>query len=136
MTRKTQRVSVERIKSADYKKVAQNFYKGAELAGEYEYWNVCGVLIVHAAIAFGDAVTIKYGGVKSKGENHHSLVQLLDELITPSAEKKNALAHLSKIIDHKNAVSYSGDVYEEKDIRQLWKNFDRFRLWAEKLLNA
>jgi len=134
MTRKTQRVPVERVKFADYKKVAHNFYKGAELAGEYEYWNACGVLIVHAAIAFGDAMTIRYGGVKSKGEDHHNLVQLIGELIVPSTEKKSALLQLSKIIDHKNAVSYSGDVYEEKDIKQMWKNFDRFRLWAEKLL--
>lgn len=136
MTRKTQRVAVEKGKSAGYKKVAQNFYEGAVLAGDYEYWNACGVLIVHAAIAFGDAVTIKYGGVKSKGEDHHSVVQLLDELIATSPEKKNALLHLSKIIDHKNALSYSGDVYDAKDIRQLWKNFDRFKHWAEKLLNA
>ncbi len=136
MTKKTTKISVEKVKSVNYRKVAENFLSGAELAGEYEYWNACGVLIVHAAIAYGDAVTIKYGGVKSRGEDHHNLVQLIDELINPSPEKKNALLHLSKIIDHKTAVSYSGDVYEEKDIRQMWKNFTRFRLWTDKLLKT
>jgi hypothetical protein len=134
MVRKAQKLTIDRAKAANYKIVAENFYDGALAAVEYEYWNAAGVLIVHSAIAYGDAVTIKFGGVKSKGENHQALVNLLESLIPDSSAKKKALLQLYKIIDHKNAVSYSGDIYERADIDQLWKYLDRFRAWAEQLL--
>src|SRR5664280_2208829 len=112
MVRQAQKLTINRAKAANYKSVAENFYEGAKVAADYEYWNAAGVLIVHSAIAYGDAVTIKFGGVKSKGENHQALVNLLDSLIPDSSAKKKALLQLSKIIDHKNAVSYSGAIYE------------------------
>ncbi|MDR3611848.1 MAG: hypothetical protein P4L27_14860 [Ignavibacteriaceae bacterium] len=133
MVRKAQKLTIDRAKAINYKIVAENFYDGALAAVEYEYWNAAGVLIVHSAIAYGDAVTIKFGGVKSKGENHQALVNLLESLIPDSSAKKKALLQLYKIIDYKNAVSYSGDIYERADIDQLWKYLDRFRL-AEQLL--
>ncbi len=114
--------------------MADNFYQGAEVAAEYEYWNAAGVLIVHAAIAYGDAVTIKYGGVKSRGDDHQELVNLLDKIVAHSAQKKNGLNQLSKIIAHKNAVSYMGDLYERKDITQLKKHIERFKSWVKTLL--
>jgi hypothetical protein len=134
MVKQAQKLPVEKAKAANYQIVAENFYNGALAAAEYEYWNAAGVLIVHSAIAFGDAATIKFGGVKSKGENHQALVNLLDSLIPDSPAKKKALLQLTKIIDHKNAVSYSGAIYERADIDQLWKHLDRFRLWAEQIL--
>ena len=115
-------------------KVAESFYGGAEVAREFEYWNAAGVLIVHAAIAFADAVSIKLGGVKSRGEDHHDTIALLEELVAPGQEKKKALLQLRRIIDHKNAVSYSGNVYEKADIEQLWRQVNRFKEWANDVL--
>jgi hypothetical protein len=134
MVRQAQKLTINRAKAANYKSVAENFYEGAKVAADYEYWNAAGVLIVHSAIAYGDAVTIKLGGVKSKGDNHQALVNLLDSIIPVSSDKNKALLQLSKIIDHKNAVSYSGDIYTRGDIDQLWKYLNRFRTWAEKIL--
>ena len=110
--------------------MAESFYRGAELAREFEYWNASGVLIVHAAIALADAIAIRLAGVKSRGEDHHETIALLEEVVAPGAEKKKALQHLRRIIDHKNAVSYSGEIYERTDIEQLWKQVARFRKWA------
>ena len=134
MAKGSRRVTVDRNKSLDYVAVANNFYEGAEIAAEYEYWNAAGVLIVHAAIAYGDAVTIKYGGVKSRGEDHQNLVNLLDEIVAHSAKKTSGLTQLSKIIAHKNQVSYMGDIYERKDIAQLKKHIDRFKNWVKTIL--
>ncbi|HET54430.1 MAG TPA: HEPN domain-containing protein [Ignavibacteria bacterium] len=130
MPRGAKTVTVEKSKASNYKTVADNFYKGAETAAEHEYWNAAGVLIVHAAIAYGDAVTIKYGGVKSKGEDHQQLVNLIEEKVAYSEERKKALLQLNKIIAHKNSVSYSGDIYGQKDIEKLKKHIDRFRSWV------
>jgi hypothetical protein len=130
MARKTIQKKVDRAKSSNYKIVANNFFNGAEVAREYEYWNAAGVLIVHAAIAYADSVTIKLGGVKSQGEDHYDTISLLDEFVAPNPDKKNALNQLKKIIDHKTSVSYSGDIYEKEDVDRLWKLLERFRNWA------
>lgn len=135
MTKRTIRKTFDKIKFLDYKKVAENFCSGALLAKDYEYWNAAGVLFVHASIAYADAITIKVGGVKCQGEDHLQVIKLLKELLASSGENNKALVHLEKIIVHKTAVSYSGDVYGEKDIENIWKNFDRFRSWAITQLN-
>ncbi len=134
MPKKSIRKNIDRAKSSNYRTVADNFYHGADVAKEYEYWNAAGVLIVHAAIAFADAVTIKIGGVKSQGENHYDTVALIDELVTPSADKQKALNQLRKIIAHKTSVSYSGDIYSKKDVDRLWVLLERFRKWAVMVL--
>jgi hypothetical protein len=134
MSRKTVRTKVDRVKWIDYKKVAESFFGGADVAIEYEYWNAAGVLIVHSAIAYADSISIKLSGVKSQGEDHNQTVTLLKELLEATDENKKAFTHLEKIITHKTSVSYSGDVYDKKDVESLWKNFERFKRWAESLL--
>lgn len=134
MVKKYKTSQTERNKYLDYKAVAVNFQDGAKVASEFEYWNAAGVLIVHSAIAFGDAITIKFGKVKSRGEDHQNLVNLINALVAETNEKRNALINLSKIIDHKNLVSYGGDVYTRKDIDKLWKYLTRFISWVKPLL--
>jgi hypothetical protein len=134
MVRKSIRISVERTKAANYKIVAENFYEGAKEASDYEYWNAAGVLIVHAAIAYADAVIIRFAGVKSKGEDHHEVITLLEEIFPSNDEREKSLKQLDAIIQQKNIVSYSGEVYNQKDIEQLRKHLERFKSWAIALL--
>lgn len=136
MARKNVRKEVDKVKSTDYLKVAESFAGGAEVARSFEYWNAAGVLIVHSAIAYADAVCIKYGGVKSQGEDHNQVVTLLKELLSAGDDNKKAYIQLEKIIAHKTSVSYSGDVYDEKDVDNLWKNFERFKRWVERILRS
>lgn len=132
MTKKSSAVEVDKSKYRDYKSVADNFYNGAEIAYEFQYYNAAGVLIVHAAIAYSDAITIKRQGIKNRGDDHRELITLLQRVIGKEPENKAALNKLSKIIEQKNLVSYSGNIYEKKDIEGLRKLIDRFKAWAEK----
>jgi len=132
MVKKTNVVSVEKHKYHDYKVVADNFYHGADVAYEYEYYNAAGVLIVHAAIAYSDAITIKLHGIKSHGDDHQELVSLLKNVTGNLPENRYAIQKLSKIIEHKNLVSYDGNIYEKKDINLMRKLIDRYKSWAEK----
>jgi len=50
----------------------------------------------------------------------------------PSEAKKNALHQLERLIAHKTSVSYSGEIYDDKDIEKLLKNLERFKAWIEK----
>ncbi len=134
MTSRSPRKKIDSSRYIGFKEVAKNFYEGAKVASEYSYYNAAGVLIVHSAIAYSDAISIKNGEVKIQGDNHYEIISLLDDLISHSADKKKALTQLKNIIDHKNKVSYSGDVYHKKDIDQLWKHFERYKTWVDVLL--
>ncbi|MBI2119450.1 MAG: hypothetical protein HYT97_07490 [Elusimicrobia bacterium] len=126
----SKRVSISRSKYHDYAKVADNFFSGSDCAREFEYWNAAGVLIVHAAIAYTDAITIKVGGVKSQGEDHMAVIDLLREVVALDEHGQRALNHLIRMIEQKNLVSYSGEIYTRTDIEKLWKQLERYRDWA------
>ncbi len=134
MVRKSNRVEISRSEFKKFIDVARNFSEGGQVAYEFEYYNAAGVLIVHAAIALADSLTIKSGGVKCKGENHYEVLNLIKEKFPDDAERKIALNHLEAIISHKNSVSYSGDLYTKKDLEKLFNHFHRFSIWANKIL--
>ena len=134
--RRHRRVSVAKSRKSDYIRVAENFYKGAEVAKEFDYYNAAGVLIVHAAIAYTDALTIKFGGVKSKGEDHMAAVDLLQQVVALDEQGKAGTRHLEKIINEKNRVSYEGEVYTKKDVDNLWKHLLRYQAWALSMLES
>lgn len=135
MTREAKKVSVDKNQFIQYKKIADNFYSGALSEKEAARWNACGVLLIHSAIAYADSITIKFGGLKSRSENHQDVVRLLDTLLPRSENKTSALNQLERLLAHKTNVSYSGEVYDHKDIDKLLKHLERFKEWVEKQLD-
>lgn len=131
---KTSRIKVDKNKSSDYTSVADNFTEGAELAKEFGYWNAAGVLIVHAAIAYTDAITIKVAGVKSRGEDHAQAARLMEEVVALDEDGRKALNKLRRLIEEKNLVSYSGEIYQKNDIERMWKLLERYKNWAVEML--
>ena len=125
---------IDNTKYFDFIKVAENFKNGAELAIEFGYHNAAGVLIVHSAIALADSITIKYSSSKIKGDSYYDIIALLKNVLPPKLMNDSAIDHLKKIIDQKNSVSYSGDIYHKSDIIKLNKHFMRFSGWANSIL--
>ena len=132
--RLSKRLSVPRSKYHDYIQVADNFYAGAEAAKAFDYWNAAGLLIVNAAIAYTDAITIKVGGVKSQGEDHMSAVYLVRKVVLLDKSGETALNHLWRMIQEKNIVSYHGEIYTRQDVDSLWKHLERYKTWALAIL--
>lgn len=126
--------NIEKNQFKNFEIVSADFRNGAIKAAELEYFNAAGVLIVHAAIALADAITIKIQGIKAKGDNHDVVVDLLKNTLPPSEEKKKALYNLERIIEQKNKVSYMGVIYNKKDFSVLLKYFERFQNWAVKFM--
>ncbi len=135
MVKKSKRKQVDKVMFAKFLQVSKNFEEGAQVADEFEYYNAAGVLIIHAAIALGDALTIKAGGVKCIGENHYEIISLIKDFIPGDEKRTKALNQLEAIISHKNSISYSGDIYTKQDLDKLTKNFTRFSEWANAILN-
>ena len=114
--------------------MAEHFYSAAGDSMELEYFTAAGVLIVHSAIAYTDALCIKLSGVKSIGENHEDAVALVESAVGDTGEKSKALNQLRRIIEEKTKVSYLGDLYTSSQTKEMWKRLERFRKWALEIL--
>ena len=134
MVKKVPVKTYESIKFKSFTKVAENFSDTADLAYEFDYYNASGVLYIHASIAYSDAITIKLSGKKSNGENHYEVIQLLENVVPKTRIDNKAFNNLKSLIDHKNFISYTGDIYQKKDLEKIRKSFHRFREWAESVL--
>jgi len=133
MVRKTKKVGVDKSKADNFLKVSANFEEAARLAYEFDYYNAAGVLVVHAAIALADSITIKFGGIKSRSENHLEIINLIREVVRDEEQRNKALNQLEALISHKSSVSYSGDIYHKKDIDKMLKHYERFSSWAKSI---
>ncbi|MDP2207703.1 MAG: hypothetical protein Q8K98_02870 [Bacteroidota bacterium] len=122
MPKRTTRQSVDRRRSQDYRKVAEHFPDAA------------GVLIVHSAIAYADAISIRLSGQKSASESHEDAITLLESIAADGEKQKNAINQFKRIISEKSKVSYFGDLYDETSVREMWKRLERFRNWANSIL--
>jgi hypothetical protein len=127
--RSGRRRQVERSRWRQFHAVADNFSQAAKLATAYEYWNAAGVLLVHAAIALTDALTVKVGGAKSVGGDHMEAANLLEDVLAVDAEGKKAIGHLRALLEEKNLVSYSGEIYRREDIRPMARHLERYQAW-------
>lgn len=134
MAKKRGRKSIPRHRFKDYENVAEHFYEAAKDSMELEYWTAAGVLIVHSAIAFSDALCIKLAGVKSVGEDHEDAIILVENVVGETDDKKRAVNQLKRIIEEKNKVSYLGELYSGAQTREMWKRLERFRKWAKTIL--
>lgn len=122
-------------KSKGFISVAKNFEEAAYLAFEYEYYNAAGVLYIHSAIAYADAITIKLGSIKSSGDNHYQVIHLLESVVPPNRADKKAITNFKSLIDHKNLISYTGDIYHKKDIDKIMRYFNKYKDWVNLILD-
>lgn len=134
MTGKTPRKAVDRSQAGSYAEAGHEFALAAEMARAREYWNAAGLLLVHSAIAYADAVCIGSKGVKSTSENHQDAVALLTEVTARSPERDRAARHLRRLIDEKNRAAYTGLSFRAADVHGLAVHAQRFEAWAKRLL--
>jgi len=134
MAERRGRKSIARQRFREYHKVADHFYEAAKDSMKLDYWTAAGVLIVHSAIAYTDALCIKLSGVKSVGENHEDSVTLVESVVAESEGKSKAINQLRRIIEEKTKVSYLGELYSASQTKGMWKRLERFRKWAKEIL--
>lgn len=135
MVERRGRKSIPRLNFKKYLNVAEHFYQAAKDSLELDYWTASGVLIVHSAIAYSDALCIKLSGVKSIGENHEDAIALLESTVGYTSEKSSALNQFRRIIEEKTKVSYLGELYSSSQTKEMWKRLERFRKWSLEILN-
>ncbi len=107
ITKRRGHKNVDRSRYREYQQVAEHFYSASQTSQELEYWTAAGVLMVHSAIAFADALCIKISCQRSVGESHENTIVLLDSLLPKNKENEQAFNQLKRIIEEKLAYHTS-----------------------------
>lgn len=136
MVRRGTRKRVDRSDWTGFLAAAEENYASACAIQASRKYRAAGILLVFAAIALTDALTVRLGGVKSTGEHHQEAVDLVRELLPNAAGLGAALRHLEAIIQEKNRVSYTGDAFTANDIARMRIHYERFGLWAKEQLRT
>ena len=113
----------------NYLKKAEEFLQEAERAIENERWNASVSLSIHSGICASDALCIFNLGVRSAGEGHNEVVQLINKINIKDINVK--IRQLLNLIDIKNSAEYSESLMSEKDALTAKQNAERFLLWVK-----
>lgn len=136
MVRRVTRKRVDRSDWTGYLAAAQETYDSGCAVQAARKYRAAGILLVHAAIALTDALTVRAGGVKSTGEHHQEAIDLVRELLRNTTGLGPALRHLEAIIHEKNRVSYTGDPFTASDIGRMRTHYERFSVWVKEQLRT
>ena len=96
-------------------------------------WNAAVMSAVHAAILANDALLIYFHGIKSTSEKHDDAIRLLVTLFKNEEARRNS-RHLSRLINAKSTVEYTGQLISENAAGELCKKARRFIAWVGSLL--
>ncbi len=135
MVKRGRRKTVDRHQAAKYIHVARALRKSlADLDTIAEdgdrYGNAMGIVAVHSAIAYADALSVAYGGFKSTEGDHERTVNALSAALGHRMDPDQA-QQLLAIVKKKDTVSYQGVYYTVADARALIRRLDDFAAWAE-----
>lgn len=89
---------------------------------------------INAAIAFADALTIRYSGTQNAGE-HRNVTLALQRALGRRADAAQ-VQRLARIIGRKDATQYGHRQSTLDEARQLVEQCERFADWAERVLAA
>lgn len=96
------------------------------------YGNAVGVVAIHAAIAYNDALTIAFRGIKSTEGDHRKAADVLQTALGHRAQA-NQMDRLRSMLSLKDRISYGGQFYTLEEARQLLRSAEAFCAWAESL---
>ena len=105
-----------------------------DLADEGSNGNPIMSQAINAAIAFADALTIRFSGTKNTGE--HSNVSVVLRRALGDRADPTQLQRLQRVVGRKDATQYGHRQGTLDEARQLVEQCERFAEWAERLLSG
>ena len=117
----------ERGAHANYLAKAEEFLRSALDNASSRRWNAAALSAIHAGIAAADAVLVFERGVRSAGERHGDV---LDLLAGPGTDRSTALAHLRRVLARKNVVEYESRLFSQRETEEVVQHAERFLAWA------
>ena len=125
-----------RSRAASYHAIGKALLETAralDIIGEERYGNGLGIVAVHAAIAYTDALTIAYRELKSVDGDHTAAADVLEHALGTRADQAQ-VRRLRRVLEAKSHVSYGGKQYTLEEGREILVLVTRFSAWAEEML--
>lgn len=134
MGKRTSTRRVDKAEAVGYAETGRGFLQSArdlsELANEgAPYGNAIGLMSIHAAISYADALTIAFGEKKS-ADDHTQAVATLRSVMGSKLDSKAAKAFI-QILQQKDTISYQGTFYPLAEGRKLLAKTETFCEWAK-----
>lgn len=98
------------------------------------YASAAGLLAVHCAISYNDAVLIGLGGTRPRGENHREAIAALKRACTKAKIEQQGISQLQKLLSAKTDISYGDKQVVDQQTTALCNAAKRFETWAERVL--
>ena len=117
----------ERGTHANYLAKAEEFLRSALENAASRRWNAAALSAIHAGIAAADAVLVFERGLRSAGQRHEDV---LDLLVGPGADRTAALTHLRRVLARKNVVEYESRLFSQGEAAEVVQHAERFLAWA------
>ena len=119
----------ERSNYKTYLKKACEFYATMLQAKEIAKWNAVGLNAVHCAISSSDAMLVFYSGIRSSGDDHMAVIDLLSTSLKLS-DTKSKCETLRKILVKKSIIEYEDRDFTQKEALEILKLTERFYNWV------
>jgi transcriptional regulator NrdR family protein len=102
--------------------------------GMAAYASAVGLLAVHSAISYNDAVLIKLTGRRSRRQAHEQAVTEVTKACKKAKIQTDGIKHLDRLVHAKTDVSYGDKEVDSQKVEFLYVAAERFQAWAERLL--
>lgn len=125
------KLKTKTVEKSDYKiyiKKAKDFYDTMLKAQDAGKWTAVGLNAVHCAISCCDAMLVFHLGVRSIGEDHMQVADLLTRL--PQKGANSEMATLKRIIAKKNLIAYENREFHQLEATDILKLTERFYNWV------
>ncbi len=114
-----------------YLNKANDFYEIMFKARDAGKWTAVGLNAVHCAISCCDAILVFHLGIRSVGEDHMQVADLLTRV--PLSGINDEVTTLKRIIAKKNVIAYENREFRQAEALDILKLAERFYNWV--LLN-
>ncbi|HYR11287.1 MAG TPA: hypothetical protein VEQ60_26130 [Longimicrobium sp.] len=137
MVTRGSRKQVDRAQAEKYRRVGEALLNSAQALAELatdsdSYGNAIAVVAVHACIAYNDALSIAWKGVKSTDGDHTRAPDTLLFALTHQVPAER-VRQLKAVVAKKDHVSYQGTYYRIDEATWLLETAAGFCAWAEEM---
>lgn len=124
---------VERSRYHIYWGRATEFRDIMRIAGERAWWSAAALNAIHCLISAADAVLVFRQTIRSTGEGHLEVIDLLGRDRDLSGITR-ATGHLRKGLAKKNLVAYEDRELSVSEAKEIVDHAERFYTWASNAL--
>jgi len=137
MVTRGNRKDVDRHQAEKYRRVGAALLESASVLSDLatdadSFGNAIAVVAVHACIAYNDALSIAWRGVKSTDGEHARAADTLMFALGPLAAAEQ-VRRLRAVLSRKDQVSYQGSYYGVQEAVRLLEQAAVFCAWAEQM---